>query len=153
MTNTGVSIEDREAIRDLFARYSWAYDTGHPDEYVACFTADGYMADGPYFEARGHDQLRQAILGIMAARGDAHWQHINDHFLFRATGDAVVVHSYWSVLALPALQEAGPKAGFPKEPGSVLLLGRYETRLVQEKRKWLIQRRLSRRGMAQEELP
>jgi hypothetical protein len=34
-------IEDRLAIEDLFAAYSWALDTGDPDALAMCFAPDG----------------------------------------------------------------------------------------------------------------
>jgi len=36
----GPSVHDRLEIQDLYARYSWALDTGDTDGYVALFTAD-----------------------------------------------------------------------------------------------------------------
>jgi hypothetical protein len=36
----GPSVQDRLAIHDLYARYSWALDTGDTDGYVALFTVD-----------------------------------------------------------------------------------------------------------------
>lgn len=38
-----VSVEDRLAIGDLFARYMWAIDTGDVEGLVACFTEDGAL--------------------------------------------------------------------------------------------------------------
>ena len=35
---TALSIEDRLALQDLIAAYSWALDTGDADGLVACFT-------------------------------------------------------------------------------------------------------------------
>ena len=34
-------VEDRHAIEDLFARYSWALDTGDPEGLAATFAPDG----------------------------------------------------------------------------------------------------------------
>ncbi len=36
----GPSTEDRLAIYELYARYSWALDTGDTEGYVALFTPD-----------------------------------------------------------------------------------------------------------------
>src|SRR4029078_10214578 len=36
----GPSVEDQLAIQALYARYSWALDTGDTDGYCALFTAD-----------------------------------------------------------------------------------------------------------------
>jgi hypothetical protein len=52
---TGPSVEDRLAIAELYARYSWALDTGDTDAYVALFTRDaeaeetqtGHVEQGP----------------------------------------------------------------------------------------------------------
>ena len=43
---TGPTTEDRLAIYELYARYSWALDTGDTDGYVALFTADGFGIHG-----------------------------------------------------------------------------------------------------------
>jgi hypothetical protein len=42
-------VENRDAIRDLFARYRLYFDTGAVEEWAATFTADGrtYTPDPP----------------------------------------------------------------------------------------------------------
>lgn len=40
-----LSIEDRLALQDLIAAYSWALDTGDADGLVACFTPDCEMRE------------------------------------------------------------------------------------------------------------
>ena len=148
MNSDRITAEEREDIRELFARYSWAYDTGDPAAYAACFTEDGEMTDAPYFRASGHAELEQAIKGVIAARGDTHWQHINDHLLFSREGSTVIVHSYWALLSLPPLQgEDSERPGFPSAAGSILLLGRYRSVLIRQNGEWLIRERASVRGM------
>ena len=56
-----LSIEDRFAIQDLFARYSWALDTGDTDALAATFTELGEVRE-EVFETpdvwRGRDAIR-----------------------------------------------------------------------------------------------
>ena len=40
-----LSIEDRIALQDLIAAYSWALDTGDAEGLVACFTEDCVMSE------------------------------------------------------------------------------------------------------------
>jgi len=61
---SGPSLEERVAIEDLYARYTWALDTGDLDRFAACFTddalihevqPDGTVADHrarPFLQAR-----------------------------------------------------------------------------------------------------
>jgi hypothetical protein len=58
-------LEDTLLIHDLYARYSWALDTGDTDAYVALYHADAVVyenvAEGRR-EARGHDEIREFVL-------------------------------------------------------------------------------------------
>lgn len=46
-----LSSEDRFAIQDLFARYSWALDTGDPEALAATFTPEGRIVEEVFDEA------------------------------------------------------------------------------------------------------
>ena len=50
MTFSAVSVEDRLAIHDLFARYAWALDTGDVKGYGACFTEDTVVTEDVFEE-------------------------------------------------------------------------------------------------------
>ena len=65
-----LAIEDRIALQDLIAAYSWALDTGDADALVACFTADCRMVEEVFEDPdiwEGHDGIR----GLMRHYGNA----------------------------------------------------------------------------------
>lgn len=54
-------IEDRIALQDLIAAYSWALDTGDVEGLVACFTPDACMSEEVFDEPdiwKGHEGIR-----------------------------------------------------------------------------------------------
>jgi hypothetical protein len=62
---TRPSVEDRVLILDLYARYSWALDTGDTDAYVALYTPDAVIyenvPDGVR-QVEGRDAIRDFTL-------------------------------------------------------------------------------------------
>jgi hypothetical protein len=65
-----LAIEDRIALQDLIANYSWALDTGDADALVACFTEDCRMMEEVFEDPDiwdGHDGIR----GLMAHYANA----------------------------------------------------------------------------------
>ena len=62
----GPSTQDRLEIYELYARYSWALDTGDTDGYVALFTKDAIATEETRdrgLEVRqGHDEIRKLVL-------------------------------------------------------------------------------------------
>lgn len=52
-----LTTEDRHAIEDLYAEYSFAIDDGRPDDFAACFTADGVLDTGYGDPTRGTEAL------------------------------------------------------------------------------------------------
>ena len=61
MRGSRLSIEDRFAIEDLFARYSWALDTGDPDALAETFAPDGEAIEEVFEDAdiwSGRDGIR-----------------------------------------------------------------------------------------------
>ena len=61
----GPNAQDRAEICELYARYSWALDTGDTDGYVALFTPDAEVteetASGAVEVCRGHDAIRRLV--------------------------------------------------------------------------------------------
>jgi hypothetical protein len=62
---TGPDTQDRLAILELYARYSWALDTGDTDGYVALFTPDcaatEEAGDGTLEVLHGRDEIRRLV--------------------------------------------------------------------------------------------
>lgn len=89
---------DAEQIRDLYARYSFAYDRGRADEYAALFTDDGVfeVVGGP--EVQG----REALAGMVtaAAARPARTLHMVSNVLVTVTGDRATGQAYVQLLAL-----------------------------------------------------
>lgn len=59
------SVEDTLLIHDLYARYSWALDTGDTDGYVELYLPDAVVYETRpegVREAAGHDGIRELIL-------------------------------------------------------------------------------------------
>jgi hypothetical protein len=66
-----IRIEDRLALQDLIAAYSWALDTGDVEGLVACFTPDARMAEEVFEEPdiwNGHDGIRKLARHYFNAR-------------------------------------------------------------------------------------
>lgn len=63
------SVEDTLSIHDLYARYSWALDTGDTEAYVALYAPDAVvyenLPDGVR-EARGRDEIREFVMRFHA---------------------------------------------------------------------------------------
>jgi uncharacterized protein (TIGR02246 family) len=56
--------EDREAIRDLFARYALYVDSGRGDEFAGLFTEDGRFDTGVGDPLVGRDALRSFCVSV-----------------------------------------------------------------------------------------
>jgi hypothetical protein len=55
-------VEDREALRELRAKYTHYWDDGHAEQFIGLFTADAVFQMGPSGFVRGADALRQGVL-------------------------------------------------------------------------------------------
>ena len=59
------SVEDTLLIHDLYARYSWALDTGDTDAYVQLYAPDALVLETRpegVREARGHGAIRELVM-------------------------------------------------------------------------------------------
>ena len=56
-------LADREALRELRARYSHYYDGRKLDAFLDLFVSDGLLQLGPVGFARGHAEMRRALEG------------------------------------------------------------------------------------------
>lgn len=58
-------LADREALRELRARYTHTYDAGRLDDFLGLFVEDGVLQLGPMGFAEGREQMRSALSGPM----------------------------------------------------------------------------------------
>jgi hypothetical protein len=78
-TSTGLTVDDRFAIKDLLAQYAWALDMGDVDAFVDCFTPDGKMVEEVFEDpdvwegAEGLRRLGQHYLTIPNFPGRQHY--------------------------------------------------------------------------------
>ena len=104
---TGPSTEDRLAIFELYARYSWALDTGDTDGYVALFTEDceatEEASNGTLEVIKGKADIRRLVLKFHDRPDFPGHQHQMAQFVFEADPqgrpDHWVVRSYaWATI-------------------------------------------------------
>ena len=91
-----LSIEDRLAIQDLYARFNHAADTGDVETYVNSYTDDAVFIS-PVRRAHGKEEIRAFI----AARSDAlatapvrDEQHWNNNLVVDGDGDSAIGSIY-----------------------------------------------------------
>ena len=104
------AVEDELAIRELYARYSWALDTGDTDGYVDLFTDDceatEEASDGTLEVLKGKDEIRRLVLKFHDRPDFPGHQHQMDQLIFdpddKGRPDHWVVRSYaWATINHP----------------------------------------------------
>lgn len=103
-------VEDELAIRELYARYSWALDTGDTEGYVALFTEDATAteetASGELEVRQGRDEIRRLVLKFHERADFPGHQHQMAQFVFepdpKSRADHWQVRSYaWATINHP----------------------------------------------------
>jgi len=107
---TGLDTQVRLAIIELFARYSWALDTGDTDGYVALYTTDAEAMEetsaGTIEIRKGHDEIRKLVLKFHERPDFPGHQHQMAQLVFdpdpEGRKDHWVVRSYaWATINHP----------------------------------------------------
>lgn len=132
-----VSADDRFAILDLFAEYSWAYDVGDAESYADTFTSDAVLADDAGLKAEGRAAIMEAVRYFFDIRGTNIWQHHNDHLRMFGDEHRCTVFSYWAVLEQS--RETASR--------QIVSLGWYESECVKVAGNWRFARRTFHNGM------
>jgi uncharacterized protein (TIGR02246 family) len=88
------SAEDREEIRDLYARYAATIDDGDYDAWLECFTDDGVFESSRFGRHSGRDGLRRFTQIYRDSLGGAQVRHVCTNLLFRIEGDAATGSCY-----------------------------------------------------------
>jgi len=81
---------DKEAIKELVARYNFAFDSRDVDAYLACWVEDGFVERrGSQPSCRGHAQLA-ALCRDFPIKG----AHTCTDFIFEIDGDRATTRHY-----------------------------------------------------------
>ncbi|TMC51286.1 MAG: nuclear transport factor 2 family protein [Chloroflexi bacterium] len=80
-----IRLTDREAIRELRARYTHYYDDRRLDDFLELFTEDAVLQLGILGPARGREQMRRSLEGPM--REAAFAVHFTSDEITEFTGD------------------------------------------------------------------
>jgi len=86
MAITG-TLEDREEIRALQARYCWTIDRGRYDEWIDCFTEDGVFESPRFGLHRGRDGLKRFAALYQESLGGAQVLHVVANPAIELDGD------------------------------------------------------------------
>jgi 3-phenylpropionate/cinnamic acid dioxygenase small subunit len=128
MQLTGTA-EDREQIRQLYARYAFTIDLGPYEDWVACFTSDGVFDSPRLGRHEGHDALRKFTVMYKNSAGDAQVRHMMTNVIYRIEGDRAKGGCY-----LTYYHSKNGKA-------SLEAIGRYDDELRKVNGEWLFQYR------------
>ena len=104
------TLADEMGIRQLYARYSWALDTGDTEGYVKLFTPDAEATEetrtGGLEVRKGHAEIRKLVLKFHQMPDFPGHQHQMAQFLFepdpKGRPDHWQVRSYaWATINRP----------------------------------------------------
>ena len=79
--------QDREEIRELYARYAITVDNSRFDEWVDCFTPDGVFESPIYGTFAGHERLREFSQGYQQSWEGGSVRHMMVNVSFDIDGD------------------------------------------------------------------
>jgi hypothetical protein len=103
-------VRDRIEIYELYARYSWALDTGDTEGYVGLFTPDAEVTEetpsGVIDVRKGHAEIRKLVLKFHERTDFPGHQHQMAQFVFepdpQGRAEHWVVRSYaWATINRP----------------------------------------------------
>ncbi|MGH8595461.1 MAG: nuclear transport factor 2 family protein, partial [Gammaproteobacteria bacterium] len=81
------SFEDREQIRELYARYALYVDAARFDEWIGCFTADGVFESPVMGRFAGRDELRNFTRQYHESWAGGGVRHMMANVSFDVTSD------------------------------------------------------------------
>jgi 3-phenylpropionate/cinnamic acid dioxygenase small subunit len=87
MANSIGAPEDREEVRELYARYAMTIDGGAFDEWVDCFTDDGVFESARFGRHSGRDGLKRFTAIYKESLGGAQVRHVITNVTFQLDGE------------------------------------------------------------------
>jgi 3-phenylpropionate/cinnamic acid dioxygenase small subunit len=123
-----LTMEDRAALHDLYARYAYAFDGADPEAWSALFTADGVFAPPGIDPVVGTEELQSFV--ELRAKGLPGMRHLMANVLVEETSEGARGQAYFLCIRL-------------SEDGKFRLRnsGRYEDEFAREDGSWKIARR------------
>ena len=132
---TRPSVEDELAIRELYARYCWALDTGDTDGYVALFTEDAEATEetrtGGVEVRRGREEIRKLVLKFHEHPDFPGHQHQMAQFVYEPDPEGRPDH--WQVRSY-----AWATINHPPEPPHLHWCGHIRDVVAKEGGEWKI---------------
>ncbi|HUO04769.1 MAG TPA: nuclear transport factor 2 family protein [Candidatus Binataceae bacterium] len=89
------TVEDREEIRELYARYCLAIDQARYDDWRACFTEDGVFESPRFGRCAGQAGLRHFCSQYQESLGGARSLHVVANISLEITGDTATGSAYF----------------------------------------------------------
>ena len=131
-----LTVEDRFAIQDLVARYSWALDTGDIDGLIACFTPDARVIEEVFEDPdiwEGHDGIRRISEHYRNAANFPGRQHHTSQLQVNGDSEACDARSFVFVTECHG-----------EPPYLLRFAGYYEDKIVRQDGQWLFKERTIR---------
>jgi ketosteroid isomerase-like protein len=120
--------EDKEAIRELIARYCFHFDNGEFEAWLDLFTDDGVFDLGARGCFAGRAALRKFLTNIPLTDGQPLMRHFVTNVIIKVHGDGARADSYVLVV------RGGDSVG-------ISVAGRYEDRFVKVGGAWRFRER------------
>jgi len=121
-------LEEKEAIRELLARYCFHFDNGEFDAWLDLFTADGIFDVGAVGRFTGRAGLQELLARVPLTNGVPLIRHCVMNSIVRVDGDRATACCYVVVLR-------------DGEVPTVNVVGRYEDQLVKVGAQWRFRER------------
>jgi 3-phenylpropionate/cinnamic acid dioxygenase small subunit len=121
--------EDREQIRELYARYAYTVDFYRYPEWVQCFAEDGVFESPIFGEFKGPQGLLKFTAMYKESQGGSQVRHVMTNLTFQISGESATGGCYLTY--------------YHCKDGKVSLAatGRYEDQLRKVNGEWLFARR------------
>jgi uncharacterized protein (TIGR02246 family) len=87
MANFTGTLEDREEIRELYARYALTIDNGAYEDWIDCFTEDGVFESSRLGIHSGREGLRGFTAIYRESLGGAQVRHVITNVTFKLEGE------------------------------------------------------------------
>jgi SnoaL-like domain len=121
-------LEEKDAIRELQARYCFHFDNAEFDRWLDLWTPDGTFDVGRMGRFAGRDALRKFLQSIPLTNGSPMMRHCVMNAIIEVNGEHAKAWSYVVVV------HGGKSVG-------ITLAGRYEDQVIKTGGRWLFQER------------